>query len=140
MIREATIEDLGAVCALTGELEETEFEQDPFTRIYAEKLASEHDLVLVNDHAGRVRGYIHLRFERQLHHTGLICEVMELVVSDTARGAGLGGGLIEAAIEQARSRGCEDIELTSNAKRVGAHAFYEAHGFNKTHVKLVMDL
>jgi len=50
------------------------------------------------------------------------------------RGTGVGGVLLEAAVDVARAAGCYRIQLTSNAARTDAHRFYERHGFTPSHV------
>ena len=142
MVREAVVQDMEAVRALTGELEDRVFDSGRFDRVFRSKLASPDDLILVwcAGTSGDPCGYIHLRIEEQLHHEGEIAEIMELVVGSAARGGGVGGELLGVAVARARERCCEQIELTSNARRLRAHAFYERHGFEKTHVKLVKGL
>lgn len=54
-------------------------------------------------------------------------------VSETMRGHGIGAMMIEWAIKEARDRGCERIQLTSNKQRLDAHRFYERLGFAKSH-------
>ncbi len=41
--------------------------------------------------------------------------------------------MIEWAIAESRKRGCGLVQLTSDKRRAGAHAFYEALGFQATH-------
>jgi ribosomal protein S18 acetylase RimI-like enzyme len=42
------------------------------------------------------------------------------------------GALVEAALEQARSRGCRRIELDVQSDNTGARALYESCGFSST--------
>jgi ribosomal protein S18 acetylase RimI-like enzyme len=58
-----------------------------------------------------------------------------LVVSDGARGRGIGAALVEHAMSEARERGCVGVELTSGVDREAAHAFYRAQGFVSTSLK-----
>jgi GNAT superfamily N-acetyltransferase len=48
--------------------------------------------------------------------------------------------MIEWAIERCRARGCRIVQLTSNAERTRAHAFYERLGFVGSHVGMKRDL
>jgi GNAT superfamily N-acetyltransferase len=55
-----------------------------------------------------------------------------LVVAESERGGGVGTLLVAAAEERLRALGCGLIEVTSNMKRMRAHAFYERLGFERT--------
>jgi GNAT superfamily N-acetyltransferase len=55
--------------------------------------------------------------------------IVALVVSDQARGRGIGGQLVTAAESFATSRGCERMEVTSADRRQDAHEFYRRCGY-----------
>ena len=55
--------------------------------------------------------------------------VEDVAVHPKCQGQGIGRALIGHAIGQARAQGCYKLALSSNAKRAGAHAFYERLGF-----------
>ncbi len=54
-------------------------------------------------------------------------------ISSAHRNKGLGGELIDWAVERCRERGCGMAQLTSNKKRLDAHRFYERLGWKKSH-------
>ena len=54
-------------------------------------------------------------------------------VNPDYRGLGLGGQMLDKAVEIAKSRGCGLIQLTSNKLRLDAHRFSERYGFAKSH-------
>ena len=56
-------------------------------------------------------------------------EIWGLVVSESARGTGIGRRLIEAAEEWAIVRGLRVMSLRSNQLRTEAHKFYEHLGY-----------
>ncbi|MFK0383149.1 GNAT family N-acetyltransferase [Agrobacterium sp. NPDC090273] len=47
------------------------------------------------------------------------------------RGRGIGAAMIRHCIEDAKKRGLNAVQLTSNMKRLDAHRFYERLGFEK---------
>jgi GNAT superfamily N-acetyltransferase len=47
------------------------------------------------------------------------------------QGRGVGAAMMRAAMDLARDKGCYKLVLSSNAKRVRAHAFYERLGFTR---------
>lgn len=55
--------------------------------------------------------------------------IMALVVSDQARGQGLGGRLVAAAESFAAGHGCVRMEVTSGDRRQDAHKFYRRRGY-----------
>lgn len=146
MIRPVALSDAEAVYQLMCELEECELPRGSFGTIFDEQLSSAHYRAFVyegvepGEQTARVLGFINMRIEGQLHHAADVAEIMELVVDPGVRSAGIGGELFERACQEARTAGCEQIELTSNARRHAAHRFYERRGMERTHVKFVMPL
>ena len=55
--------------------------------------------------------------------------IEDVVVDQSARGAGVGEQLTNAAIDEARSRGVRSIDLTSRPSREAANAMYVKLGF-----------
>jgi GNAT superfamily N-acetyltransferase len=53
----------------------------------------------------------------------------DLFVSEAARGTGLGRALLEAAVERARARGCQRIELDVDEANTPALTLYRSLGF-----------
>jgi len=70
-----------------------------------------------------------LRFRPALLSAGLECYLAELYVAPAKRGAGLGRALMEAAIETARARGGDTMDLTTTEADVAARQLYESLGF-----------
>ena len=60
-------------------------------------------------------------------------QVEAVRVHEAHRSAGLGGGMMRWAVEDARRRGCALVQLTSDKSRVDAHRFYERLGFSRSH-------
>lgn len=54
-----------------------------------------------------------------------------LIVSETARGLGIGKMLVTYIEDRARERQCFYLMFTSSAKRKDAHRFYEHIGYSK---------
>jgi GNAT superfamily N-acetyltransferase len=79
-------------------------------------------------------GTLQLTFLAGLSRKGATRAQIEAVrISSAERGGGLGKQFIEWAIEEARSRGCVLVQLTSDISRVDAHRFYQNLGFEHTH-------
>jgi ribosomal protein S18 acetylase RimI-like enzyme len=70
-----------------------------------------------------------LRFRAALWTTALECYVAELYVVPSLRGRGLGRVLLEAAMELARERGADRMDLGTSEDDIAARALYERLGF-----------
>jgi GNAT superfamily N-acetyltransferase len=57
----------------------------------------------------------------------------DLFVEESSRREGLGRRLVEAAVERARSRGCDRIQLDVNQANTGALELYQSCGFKPSH-------
>jgi GNAT superfamily N-acetyltransferase len=75
-----------------------------------------------------------------LHRPRPVGRITALVVEETMRGQGIGRALVNAAEVAPTSAGCGLLEITSNARLVDAHAFYERLGYERTSVRLAKTL
>lgn len=94
--------------------------------------------LLVAEIGGRVEGWIQVSLPR-IFETPLQAEIAGLIVDETARGAGTGRRLLEAAQAWAREQGCRAIRVRSNVIRERAHAFYEREGFRQVKTQKVLE-
>ncbi|MYW14305.1 GNAT family N-acetyltransferase [Streptomyces sp. SID2955] len=138
-IRAATTDDLPAIVAMLaddplGAQRESPDDLTPY-RTALERLAddpNQHVVVAVRE--GRVIGTLQLTIIPGLSHKGATRALIEAVrIHADERGSGLGGRLIEWAIDTSRRLGCRMVELTSDKARVDAHRFYERLGFTASH-------
>lgn len=74
-------------------------------------------------------GFAELRFRPSLYTGGLDAYLEELYVVPERRGRGLGRALLEAAMDYARARGADRIDLNTSEDDVAARALYERTGF-----------
>jgi ribosomal protein S18 acetylase RimI-like enzyme len=70
-----------------------------------------------------------LRFRPSLWSADLEAHLQELYVVPSLRGRGIGRALLEAAIEHARKRGADYIDLNTGETDTAARALYESIGF-----------
>jgi ribosomal protein S18 acetylase RimI-like enzyme len=70
-----------------------------------------------------------LRFRLAITTPGLECYLAELYVAPARRGQGLGRALMNAAIDEARARGADYMDLGTSEDDVAARALYESLGF-----------
>jgi GNAT superfamily N-acetyltransferase len=74
-------------------------------------------------------GVCQLRYRLSVWTGADDCWLEDLFVGEDARGGGVGGALVEAALERARARGCRRIELDVNEENVRALDFYRRFDF-----------
>lgn len=99
-----------------------------------DEIANGPTSILVADLDGLPVGVLQLIIFRHLqHHGGLCAEIESMHVHPDLRGRGIGGILLEAAVERAKDAGCYRVQLTSNLERVDAHRFYLDHEFAASH-------
>jgi GNAT superfamily N-acetyltransferase len=83
---------------------------------------------------GAVVGMLQVTFMPSLtYQGGWRAQIEGVRVSSSVRSEGIGAALIGWAIEQARTRGCVMVQLTTDRAREEALRFYERAGFVASH-------
>ena len=100
--------------------------------LYARFLTYPDYKIYVAEEGGRIVGSFALLVMLNLGHCGAPSAIVEdVVVAPQMQGRGVGAAMMRAAMDLARDKGCYKLVLSSNAKRVRAHAFYERLGFTR---------
>jgi ribosomal protein S18 acetylase RimI-like enzyme len=148
-IRQAARADLPAVVTLLadddlGRRRETAdhpLNDDYWAAFDAIEADPNHQLVVLETDDGDVVGCLQLSFLPHLTFRGGWRAQIEAVrIASERRGAGLGRVLFDWSIAEARRRNCHVVQLTTNAQRTDALAFYESLGFEVTHQGLKLYL
>ena len=96
--------------------------------------ADANQLLLVAELERHVIGMLQLTFIPGLSRRGATRANIEAVrVDSSCRSRGIGAWLITRALNEARLRGCRMAQLTSDKRRIQAHAFYGQLGFVASH-------
>ncbi|MCU0943235.1 MAG: GNAT family N-acetyltransferase [Hydrogenophaga sp.] len=145
-IREATTDDLPQVLALYAQpgLDDgrvLDIEQARAIHAQFARYPSYRLFVACDSQApDRVLGSYALLVMHNLAHLGTPSAIAEDVVVDArCRSQGIGREMMDHAVGQARAAGCYKLALSSNRRRVRAHAFYESLGFARHGVSFVID-
>lgn len=86
------------------------------------------DIVFVSELRGEVIGYIHGSPYELLFSDSLI-NVLGFIVKEKYRNKGVGSMLIDSLECWAKSNKFSGIKLLTHPSRIGAHRFYERHGY-----------
>jgi GNAT superfamily N-acetyltransferase len=133
-IRPATVDDWPAVAGLLVELgrdvSPSAAANPSYVIRFGGHLARRETRTLVAQTAdGTVLGFLDLEFRQRLGHPRPQAWVNDLVVTESARGQGVGSSLLAHAEELARARGCFRMSLETSAWRAETHRFYERQGW-----------
>jgi len=85
--------------------------------------------VLVADEAGALLGVATVSYNLAIRYAGEYAQLEELIVAPAARGKNVGGLLVGAAVERARTRGCAEFGLYLMESTERNRSFYEKYGF-----------
>jgi ribosomal protein S18 acetylase RimI-like enzyme len=131
-VREAGAADAEAIGRLLHDFN-TEFEEPtPGPRFLAERvreLMGGGDTTVLLGGQGP-DGLAVLRFRPAIFSDALECYLAELYVAQERRGQGIGRALMEAAIDHARRRGADYMDLGTSEDDVAARRLYESLGFS----------
>src|SRR5262249_32536405 len=130
-IRSAHVDDADAAGRLLHDFNREFDDPTPPAEALAERsrrLLAENEVTVLLAGDGP-DGIAVLRFRPSLYSDGLECYLAELYVVPARRGEGLGRALMEAAIELARGRGADYMDLGTSEDDVAARSLYESLGF-----------
>ncbi len=99
-----------------------------------------HQLVVAESNE-QVVGTLHLIFLPSLSYQGgLRAQVESVRVDSECRDMGIGGKMMRWAIERAKERGAQLVQLTTHKTREDAYRFYERLGFEGSHLGMKLSL
>jgi ribosomal protein S18 acetylase RimI-like enzyme len=128
-IREARPKDVEAMAAMIVALGYEVTAAQVRTRLGVLRKAGLHTLVAEK---GRLAGILSTAITWVLHRPKPVGRISMLVVAADLRGGGIGAALVAEAEKRLAAAGCGLVEVTSNRKRLRAHAFYERLGYERT--------
>ena len=128
-VRKATTEDEGQIISLLKLFPPDEITVDwEVAHSTYQRVVENPDLgtILVAEENGDVAGVITLSYPTAVRCGGLYTCIEEFVVAERVRGKGVGGQLLLAAIAEATTRGCYEIQV-NNPSQLG-YPLYLRHG------------
>ena len=110
---------------------------DAFDRICDDK----NQLLIVAIYKNKVVGTLQISFIQNMSVQGAYGALIESMhVDSNFRGQNIGSFMMNWAIETAKAKKCNIVQLTSNKERQKAHNFYRKFGFVATHEGFKMPL
>jgi len=133
-IRKATIEDEAGVFDLLSQFQESPTPSESasnwqrgagtFREIVKD---DEKGTVFVAEEDGDLLGVITLSYPTAIRCSGIYSCIEEFIVSQKARGKGVGGQLLEAAVAEVTAKGCYEIQVNRPSEL--GYPVYLEHGW-----------
>jgi predicted N-acetyltransferase YhbS len=144
-IRKATIEDEAGIFNLLRQFSSTEVSGESTDRwqggttTFREIVGDEDKgTILVAEENNDLVGVITLSYPTAIRCRGIYTCIEEFIVSASTRGKGVGGRLLEAAIAEATSKGCDEIQVNRPSEL--GYPVYLQHGWEDLGKHLNMKL
>lgn len=118
-LRTPRASDLPAVAAI----EEASFGDPWSANEFSSVLSVEHSIFLIAESRGEIVGYVIAIAVLDE------AEILNVAVSPSRRGEGIGGDLLDEALKQVESRGAESVFLEVRVSNAAAKALYQSRGF-----------
>lgn len=99
-------------------------------------------LIVVAERADTIVGYVWAAIEPESYKElrARAGYIHDLLVTDDARGSGVGARLIDTAVDWLRERGMPRVLLWTAAPNERARRLFEAHGFSATMIEMTREL
>jgi ribosomal protein S18 acetylase RimI-like enzyme len=102
-----------------------------FKNIDADK---NQELIVLENENSEIIGTLQISFIQYLSYCGSIrAQIESVIIKEDQRGLGIGKKMFEWAINRARQKHANVVQLTSDKQRPRAINFYENLGFKATH-------
>ena len=146
-LREARREDIRRIVEMLADDEVARGREDfsgdmaAYEAAFDAIAADANNALYVWDHQGTVMGCLQLTFIPGMSYGGSwIAKVEGVRVDRSLRGLGIGEQMLDAMIEKSRARGCKQLQLTTDKRRVDAQRFYVRLGFEASHEGMKINL
>ena len=146
-LREARREDIRRIVEMLADDEVARGREDfsgdmaAYETAFDAIAADANNALYVWDRQGAVMGCLQLTFIPGMSYGGSwIAKVEGVRVDRSLRGLGIGEQMLDTIIEKSRARGCKQLQLTTDKRRVDAQRFYVRLGFEASHEGMKINL
>jgi len=131
-IREATIDDQTEVLDLLRQLMTSATMESPINQpssieTFRQVIEEEKGTILVAEEAGTMLGLLTLSYPVAIRCGGIYSCIEEFIVTEQARGKGVGSKLLEAAITKATEKSCYELQVNRPSEL--GYPVYLRHGW-----------
>lgn len=142
-IRHATLSDTEKVLVLCRELMNNPDAESPVNQpsgeaTVRELIETDKGDIYVADEDGTLLGLVTLAYLTTIRNGGIYASIEDFIVTEAARGKGVGGRLLETAIDRAEELGCGEF-VVQRPSEVGTPV-YKRHGWEDVGRLLYMTL
>lgn len=127
-VREAALSDCEAIYRLNREEMGYDYDLEATRLRLSCILNKPGNRIFVAEQSGAVIGYVHAN-DYDLIYEEPLKNIMGIAVFESAKRQGAGRQLLSAVEDWAKAAGSKGVRLVSGSSRVGAHAFYQAVGY-----------
>ena len=116
--------------------------EERYGAFLASQLGERDVIVLVAERAGQVLGYTYAGIEGYDYMSlrGPAGVLNDIVVDPPERGRGIGRMLLEATIDELKSRGAPRVVLSTAEQNVAAQHLFERAGFRRTMIEMTREV
>ncbi|ODQ00053.1 MULTISPECIES: GNAT family N-acetyltransferase [Salinivibrio] len=140
MIRQATLHDIDAICALCERCQPDPLPWRQMKKTLTDLIHAEDANVLVAELCGLVAGVVAFNVILQLDKSNHVGRISTIMVDEHFRDMTLGRQLLSAAETCLQARGCDQIEVVPSYHKADAQSFYLHCGFKLTPERLIKAL
>ena len=137
-IRDAKLEDIPHISALSGELGYTSNNVQTRKRLESLLKSKENAVYVALDSKSTIIGWVHVFCTHRVESNSF-GEIGGLIVSEQHRKQGAGKKLIHAAQNWLKQTGIKKLRVRSNIERENAQLFYSKLGFEIIKTQTVLD-
>ncbi len=147
-LREARREDVRRIVEMLADDEVSRGRDDgsgdmsPYYAAFDVIEADPNNMLYVWDEGGAILGCLQLTFLPGMSYRGSwLAQVEGVRVDSSRRGQRIGEKMMGAMIVKSRARGCKQLQLKTDKRRIDAQRFYKRLGFASSHegMKLALD-
>jgi len=144
-VRKATLEDEAMVFDLLGQLfrlssasDQVRDWQEAKTQFQKMMKDESRGSIFVAEEDGDISGCVTLSYPEAIRCGGIYASIEEFIVTEKARGKGVGGKLMEAVIAEAIARGCDEMDVNRPSEL--GYPVYLRHGLKDLGKNLMMKI
>jgi len=143
IIRKATTNDSEKILSLLKQFptdpEIPNIDWEDARKSLPQLISADGGMILVSEHEGALAGLVTLSFPLVLRFGGTYALIEDFIVDESFRGKGVGSPLLQAAVKEARDKGCRELQV-NGASDIGKPVYIK-NGMREagSHLKITLN-